>query len=115
MMALVGLFHAMAGFTALTNSDSLAVRAEALIVDLNFDVWGWAHIVLGVVTMVTAFLLLRGDRTGRLLAVVVCGVGALVNLAYLAAAPAWSLVAIAFDVLVIYAVTVHGETLPSDR
>ena len=112
MLAVVGLIHAMAGVTALVDSDSLDVRAEALVANLDFAVWGWVHIALGLVTMVTAFLLLRGDRAGRLLAIAVCGVGALVNLVFLPAAPSWSLMAIAFDVLVIYAVTVHGDALP---
>ena len=115
LLAVAGLIHAMAGVTALVDSDSLDARAEALVVNLDFDVWGWVHLVLGVVAMVTAFLLLRGDRAGRLLAIAVCGVGAVVNLVFLPAAPSWSLVAIAFDVLVIYAVTVHGDALPSDR
>jgi hypothetical protein len=40
---------------------------------------------------------------------------ALVNLVFLPAVPGWSMVAIGFDVLVIYAVTVHGDALLADR
>jgi len=115
MLAVVGLFHAMAGVTALVNSDALQAGTADLVVDVDFTVWGWVHIVVGVASIVTGFLLLRGDTIGRVLAIVVCGTSALVNLLFIAALPAWSVVAIAFDVLVIYAVTVHGDAVPTDR
>ena len=40
---------------------------------------------------------------------------ALVNLAFLAAYPIWSMMMIAFDVLVIWALTVHGAEMRTAR
>lgn len=39
------------------------------------------------------------------------GLSAIVNLAYIAAYPLWSITIIALDVLVIYALAVHGGEL----
>jgi hypothetical protein len=47
----------------------------------------------------------------RVAGIAVAMVSALVNLAFLSAYPVWSLTVIALDVLVVYAIAVHGEEL----
>jgi hypothetical protein len=47
----------------------------------------------------------------RVTGVVVAGLSAVVNLLDIAAYPLWSLIVIAVDVLVIYALVVHGGEL----
>jgi hypothetical protein len=115
ILAVVGLFQVMAGLTALFNDDVFAVRAGSLLVTVNYDVWGWFFLVLGVAAVVAGSLLLRGNLAGRLLAAIVAGVSILLHLAFLQAAPLWAAVTIAFNILVIYAVTAHGAELKSDR
>jgi hypothetical protein len=46
-------------------------------------------------------------------AVVLAGLSAVMNLVFVEAYPIWSIIAITLDVLVIYAVTVHGRELRS--
>jgi hypothetical protein len=41
--------------------------------------------------------------------VIIAAVSALVNVAFLAAYPFWATIVITFDVIVIYALTVHGS------
>jgi hypothetical protein len=48
---------------------------------------------------------------GRVVGVIVAIVSILVNMAFLAAYPIWSTITIAVDVLVIWALTVHGDEL----
>jgi len=43
--------------------------------------------------------------------VVIAFLSALVNLAFISAFPVWSVILIALDVIVIYAITVHGREL----
>jgi hypothetical protein len=45
----------------------------------------------------------------RVLGIVIAVVSALVNIAFLSAYPLWSTIIIALDVLVIYALAVHGR------
>jgi hypothetical protein len=47
----------------------------------------------------------------RAVAVLLAGLSALVNLAFIEAYPIWSVIVITVDVLVIYALTVHGGEL----
>ncbi|MGY1808720.1 hypothetical protein ACI8AF_15235 [Blastococcus sp. SYSU D00669] len=111
MLAIVGFLQALAGLTALFDEDSFAVPSTGLVVGVSYDVWGWTHLVLGAVAMVTAFLLLRGNLFGRILGVVIAVCSALLNLAFLPTHPWWSVLVIAFDVLVVHAITVHGGEL----
>ena len=115
MLAVVGVFQAMVGLTALLDDEILVVRSDALIVSADYTYWGWAHILLGTVAVVAAYLLLRGNMVGRVMATVIAVVNALVNFTFLPAQPLWSLLMIAFNVVVIYAITTHGAELQSRR
>lgn len=53
--------------------------------------------------------MLLGQLWARMTAVVLAVVSALVNLTFLAAYPIWSTLVITLDVIVIYAVIVHGR------
>ena len=113
MLGVMGLFQAMTGLTALFDDEKLVVRSDALIVSVDYTYWGWAHILLGAVALVAAYLLLRGNIVGRVVATVIAGVNLLVSFAFLPAQPWWSVITIAFNVAVIYAITTHGAELKS--
>jgi hypothetical protein len=115
LLVLIGLLSVMEGVTALVNDDFYVVRPDALLVAVGYTVWGWVHLVLGVVGIVTGAGLMRGNPVARVVAVVYAAVSALVHLAFLPAYPVWSALVIAFDVVVIYAVTVHGREVASTR
>jgi hypothetical protein len=111
MLVVLGCFHAIDGLVALFRDKYYVVRPSGLVVHVNYTARGWAHIVLGIVALATGAGLLRGNAVARLAAVVVAVVSAIVNLAFISAEPAWSLIVITLDVIIIYAVIVHGEEL----
>jgi hypothetical protein len=115
LLAVAGLLEALAGLTALFNDDYFVVRTDSLLVSLDYSAWGWTHLAQGVVALAAAFLLLRGNMVGRILATVIAGVNVLVNFAFVDAYPWWSIVAITLNVLVIYAIAAHGAELKSRR
>jgi hypothetical protein len=55
--------------------------------------------------------MLSGNPVARVAGVVLAALSAVVNLAFLAAYPIWSVLVIALDVVVIYAIVVHGREL----
>ena len=55
-----------------------------------------------------AGILWGGHRWARIAGVVVAALSAVANLGFLAATPAWSTLLIGLDVVVIFALTVHG-------
>lgn len=109
MMILGGSFHAIAGLIALFDQGYYAVGSNRLIVQMDYAVWGWVHLVIGVVALATGVALMRAPMWARVMGVVVASVSAIVNIGFLAAAPLWATMIIALDVLVIYAITAHGR------
>lgn len=111
VMIMVGTFQAIAGLGALFNSGYYLVPKNGLLVQVDYTAWGWAHIVVGLLAIAAAFGLLSGRMWARVVAIAIAMVSALVNLAFMAAYPLWSLTLITLDVIVIYAVAVHGKEL----
>lgn len=109
MMILVGTFHVMAGLVALLEDDYYHVGSGGLVVSISFTAWGWVHLILGLVVAIGGGALMSGRTWGRVVAVAVAMVSAFVNLAFMNAYPLWSTIMITIDILVIYAVTTHGE------
>ena len=111
MMVTIGVVHAIQGLVAIFNDGFLLVRSDDLIVSVNYTGWGWTQLVLGVVVAAAGVALFSGRTWARVIAVLAASVSILINIAFMAAYPWWSLTGIVLDVLVIYAVTVHGREI----
>ncbi len=108
LIIMLGLFQGTMGLVALFNDGYYVVNRSGLLVPVDYTVWGWVHIALGVVAFVTGFGLLLGQLWARVTGIVLAVLSIIVNLAFFAAYPVWALVVIAFDVITIYALAVHG-------
>jgi hypothetical protein len=113
VMMLVGAFQIIKALTALFNQDYLLVKSNGLAVHIDIAVWGWAHLVIGLVVLAASFGVIAGRMWGRVVGIVMIAVSAIVNLLDIAAYPLWSIIIIAIDVLIIYALAVHGGELKS--
>ena len=58
---------------------------------------------------------LVGNLAARTVAVILAGLSAIANLLFIEAYPVWSIIVITVDILVIYALTVHGRELRAPR
>jgi hypothetical protein len=111
MLVLAGCFQIINGLVALFRSGTYMVGSSRLAVDVDYTAWGWVHIGLGVLALLAAFGLTRGRSWARILGVGLAALSAIVYMAFVAAAPALAVVVIALDVLVMYAIIVHGGEL----
>ena len=109
MFLLLGGFHFIGGLVAMLEDDQYIVGESDLLVQTNYRVWGVAHMILAVAMWLTGYGLFFRRTWARVVAVVVAIVSAVTNLAFLSANPWWFTLMIVIDILVIYAVTVHGE------
>lgn len=109
MMIILGSFHLIEGFTALFKDEYFLVADDGLVLEVDYTAWGWVHLGLGALMLFGAVSLLSGHMFGRVVGVSAAVVSAVVNLAFIAAYPVWSTVMIAVDVIVIYAIVVHGR------
>jgi hypothetical protein len=88
-----------------------AVPSRDLIVSVDYTAWGWVHLALGVAAIATGAGIMIGKTWARFLGVGYAVVNAIINLSFLKAFPLWSGLLIGFDVLVIWALCVHGDEL----
>jgi hypothetical protein len=111
MMILVGGLQALQGLVAIFDDGYNAVTSSGLVVDVDYTVWGWLHLTLGVLILLSGLGVLSGNVAARAVGVVLAVLSMVVNFAYMQATPAWSCIAIAIDVFVVYALVVHGGEL----
>jgi hypothetical protein len=111
MMGILGVFHAIAGLTALFNEEYYLVGQNGLVLEVDYTTWGWVHLLLGILVVLAALSLAAGHMFGRVAGVILAAISAVANLGFLAAYPVWSVIMIAIDVIVIYAIVVHGREL----
>lgn len=110
MMMLLGVFQIIAGLAAIFKDNFYVVTQNNLLV-FNFTTWGWITLVLGIIIFAAGLELLRGAMWARVLAVFLAGLSFIANLSFVNAYPVWSVAMMVLDVLVIYALTVHGAEL----
>ncbi|HZC53441.1 MAG TPA: hypothetical protein VE441_13215 [Mycobacterium sp.] len=113
MMTLVGAFQFIEGLTALFRDTYYLVGHNGLLVRVDYTGWGWIHMVFGALLVLAGVTLFSGRMWARVIGVALAGLSALANLAFIDAYPWWSIMVIALDVLVIYAITVHGNEVHS--
>lgn len=114
MMITIGIFQAFIGLVALINDEFYVVTPDYL---LQFDAttWGWIHLIVGLIVLASGFGVFSGNVLARTVGVLVALGSMLSNFAWLPWYPIWAITIIVIDVLVIWALTVHGRALALDR
>ena len=110
IMILLGIFHAIQGLVALFNSDYY-VSSDRLVVHVNYTAWGWFQLIAGIVVIAAGAGVFAGKVWARAIAILVAMISALINIGFLTAVPLWSMMMIGLDVLIIWALTVHGSEM----
>jgi hypothetical protein len=108
MLCLVGGFHVVQGLVGIFRDGYFVVPKDDLLVKVDYSIWGWLHLGLGLIAIAVGVGMMWGRTWARIIGVIFAVISVIVNLAFLNAYPVWSVMIIAFDVLVIWALTVHG-------
>jgi hypothetical protein len=114
MMVLLGTFHIIDGLIALFRDEYFLVGKSGLAVNVDYTTWGWVHLISGIVVLAAGVAVFSGKVWARSIGVLVAMVSAVLNLGFLSAYPVWSSIMILIDILVIWALTVHGGELRDD-
>jgi len=113
MMIMISFFHIIQGLVAILDDEYFLVTDNGLTVHLDYTVWGWTHLIGGFVVGAAGLSLFLGHMWARVIGVILAMLSALVNFAFIAAYPLWSVIVIALDVFVILALTMHGKEIKS--
>jgi hypothetical protein len=104
VLTLIGAFHAITGLVALID-DQFYVVTRNYTFDLDTTAWGWAHLILGAIAVAVGLGLFARTAWAGVSAIVIASLSAIANFFFIPYYPAWSIIVIALDVWVIWAVT----------
>ncbi len=108
MMVLVGTFQVIAGIAAIFE-DEFFVVGPNYVYDVDVTAWGWIHLILGLALVLAGFGALKGAMWARVVGITLASLSAISNFFFIPYYPVWSIVIIAADVLVIWALSVYGR------
>jgi hypothetical protein len=107
LMILSGVFQALEGLAAIFENE-FYVAARNYLYEVDVTAWGWIHLILGVVIALAGFGVLSGATWARAVGIALAVLSAIANFLFIPYYPFWSILIIALDVFVIWALAVHG-------
>jgi hypothetical protein len=110
MLLIGGTLSIIYGFVALFN-DNWVVFGNTNAVFLDLTGWGWVHVIIGALIVLSGFGVFTGNVLARTVGVIVAAVSMIANFLWLPVYPFWAIIIIVIDALVIWALIVHGGEL----
>ncbi|PZT73700.1 MULTISPECIES: DUF7144 family membrane protein [unclassified Streptomyces] len=102
LMIFGGAMAIFQGIAAIAEDD-VFVATRNYVFQFNLTGWGWIHLIVGIVIVLAGCALFSGALWARVVGVILAGLGALANFLWLPYYPLWSVVLIAIDVFIIWA------------
>jgi hypothetical protein len=102
LMILSGLWSFFEGLVAILRQ-SFFVSMPNYTFQFNVHGWGWIHLALGIVIFAAGVCVLLGQTWARAVGIMLAVFSGIANFLFLPYYPVWSIVVIAIDVFVIWA------------
>jgi hypothetical protein len=102
MMIVIGFCQGLAGIAAIIK-DEVYLTTPNYVYRLDLTGWGWIHLVLAAVLVITGIGVIYGHLWARIAGIIVAGLSIIGNFMFVPYDPFWSLTLIALDVTVIWA------------
>ncbi|MFH8758332.1 DUF7144 family membrane protein [Streptomyces atroolivaceus] len=102
MMIFGGAMAVLEGIAAIAKDD-LFVTTDNYVFQFSLTGWGWVHLILGIVVVLAGCALFSGALWARAVGVLLAGLLAVANFLWLPYYPFWSIVLIAINVFIIWA------------
>lgn len=107
IMITIGVFHAVQGLAALFRNEIYVVGAQ-YVFSFDLTAWGWIHLLAGILLVAAGFAILKGKVWARSVGVGFAVLSMIANFLFLPYYPVWSLLIIALDVFVIWALCLYS-------
>ncbi len=113
VLLIIGLYQILLGIAAIVRG-SFFIVAPNYVYSYSTTSWGWIHLGLGIVAALAGVGLYTGMMWARVLGVIMAFLSAAANFFFLPYYPLWSLLIIALDIFVIWAIA-HGGSRTQAR
>jgi hypothetical protein len=110
MLIVGGIWGVIVGIAAIAEDEFFVVTSD-WVFQLDATTWGWTHLIVGVAFVGSGIGIFTGNVLARTVGVIVAGLSAIANFAWLPYYPVWAILAIAVDIAIIWALTAHGRDL----
>ncbi len=106
--AIVGVFNILSGIAAIAEDDQTEALHEVLF-GVNITAWGWFWLIIGVLQLVTSWLIYQRSVVGQTLGLIWAFIVAALSVFMIFVAPIWALVVMALSVTIIWTLTAFPE------
>ncbi|MFJ4682367.1 hypothetical protein ACIQNG_18290 [Streptomyces sp. NPDC091377] len=113
LMLVGGVLAILQGVAAISD-DHVYASVGTYIYEINLTGWGWIHVVLGALFAITGWGVLTGAAWGRVAGIALASLSLVAQFLFLPYAPVWSVVMMAIDVFIIWALA-SGQEAASRR
>jgi hypothetical protein len=110
IMVLIGGFHALTGLAVLFD-DGFVRDTPDYAYDLDPTGYGWIHLILGIVLVLVGFGIFSGAVWARTVGIILAMLSAFVSFLFIPSYPVWSVLIIALDIAVIWALATTGPAV----
>lgn len=109
LLAAFASMQLLEGIAAISSGD-LYVEGDSYTYALDVTTWGWIHVVLGVIGLGVGVGVVARQAWAQVAGIGVAFLAAIANFAFLPYYPLWSMVLLAFNVMVVWALASQLRT-----
>ncbi len=114
MASIAGVYNLLSGIAAIADDARLSqypglADIDEVLYGVDLSTWGWFWAIVGGLQLVTAGLIFARSIAGQMLGIVFASISAMLTVFIMWIYPVWALVVLALNMMIIYALTAHGE------
>ncbi|NEY32017.1 hypothetical protein GTU99_07360 [Streptomyces sp. PRKS01-65] len=106
LLLLNGILAVLQGIAAIAEDD-VYTRIGDYVYRINLTGWGWILLILGVIAAAVGCGILTGAAWARAAGIALASLGLIAQFLFLPYQPLWSIIMMAIDVFVIWALATH--------
>jgi hypothetical protein len=108
ILGLAGLMRIIDAIWAFQYNGDLPAGLQDGVIGEKLDNYAWAWLIVGVILILSSFMLITGSQFARWVGFIAATLGALSGIVWMPYYPVWGLVYVGTAVLVFYALAAHG-------
>ncbi|MER6317409.1 hypothetical protein ABT237_27125 [Streptomyces sp. NPDC001581] len=112
LLIVTGCLAIFQGIAAISKDDVYS-RIGNYVFEFDLTAWGWIHLVIGIIAVLTGVGLIAGSNIARGVGIALASLSVLANFMWLPYQPWWSVIIIAIDVFIIWALCTSWTHVPA--